>query len=97
MPDVRLSPINKDALKFRTIHIRFELKPGATEEMQISFQKFNKKLLNDAAVEMTSSGNYFYRYGETYYNLPSAQLELDHSYDSSKITILDTVITSNAK
>jgi hypothetical protein len=41
---------------------------------------------------MTSSGNYFYRYGETYYNLPSAQLELDHSYDSQ--AMLNTNTTS---
>ena len=29
---------------------------------------------------MTSSGNYYYRYNETYYNLLSVQLALDRSY-----------------
>ena len=31
--------------------------------------------------EMSSSGNYYYRYNGVFYNLPSAELEFVRSYD----------------
>lgn len=71
-PDVRLSPKDRDAIKFTEINLRLELKPGATEEIKASFQRLQQKMLDQISVKMTSSGNYFYRYGEVYYNLPSA-------------------------
>lgn len=73
-PDVRLSPSDRDAVKFTVINIRLELTPEASEELKASFKKIEQKLLNDVIVEMTSSGNYFYRYNRLYYNLPSSQL-----------------------
>jgi effector-binding domain-containing protein len=62
MPDVRLSPKERDAIKFTTINIRFELAPGATEEIKASFQRIQEKLESKGTVEMSSSGNYYYRY-----------------------------------
>jgi hypothetical protein len=82
--DIRNAPQYSDAIKFKEIGIQFKIYDSKGKVEEIQTEIFNK-LAENFRFELTSSGDYYYRFINKYYKIPSSKISLSASYKSNYV------------